>query len=747
MHVLNKRILTFAAFFLMAGILIAYYCGMDNADCFFMLIIAATGAGIYVLIAKKIFIPIMIFFLLLGNFLFINQLYTDFKNIQPHTEYAITGRVCDYPDKSGENARYVLDDIAINDAGNEVSFSKRVLLRTPDHSFSYGDIITFRAVIYRPQGETMPGSFNNQVYLASRFIGFSAYSEKVQKIGYRFMPYEIFVNARALLEENIDLTHSSTTAPIAKAMFLGIKNEIPDEIIDSFSNTGISHILAISGLHIGIIALLLNFLLKKTNLNRDMRFILNILLLVLYASVTGFPISVIRAGLMTIFILIGRWKFHERDTLIFLSAALLLILMVNPVQLFMPGFLLSFGTVFGILCLYPPLKRVLKNKKTETTNPAGKMLCVSVSASAASYPMTAYYFHNIAWIAPLANFIAIPSATIIVIFTGLAAFTAFISVAAGKLLAVVSESFINFIVVTNHFIARSGFSDLHIYRFPVWIGISAFAAIFIASDYFMLRKKMKAIMLSVLFTVTVLLAVVPNTGNKMIITFLDVGYGEATHIQYMDQNILITNATESAAYDIDAYSEENGLTYDLLVLTEGGKSHDDGAIAIIESGRVRGEVCYAKASDDIRETCCDLGIEMREAKKYDKLIDNEDFDLIVLNDQYDALTLLAVWQEKNVCLFSGHSANRSKDITASAPVLRVASEGNEHSVNKSFLQAVKPEYAVISVNDNPYGLPDPNTIQLLQSGGTQVFCTDQNYSVIMTVNQDDTLTMRPMNED
>jgi len=748
MRVLNKRYLTFFVFFLIAGILLAYSLNMKADKAFIFYAILGAGALVYFLAKRKILIPLMLAALCLGNILFIGQMYTDFSKIRPHTEYTITGRVCDYPDKSNPNAQYTLADVEISDGSEDTAFSKRVLLRTPDHSFEYGDIVTFRSAVYIPEGETMPGAFNNRLYLASRGIGFSAYSDTAQKTGYRFMPYGIFVRAREALESNIEKTHSPGTATIAKAMFLGIKNEIPEEITASFSSTGIAHILAISGLHIGIIALLLNFLLKKTRMKRNARFILNISLLILYLSVTGFPVSVVRAGLMASFLLIGRWKFAQRDSLVFLSAAMLAILIADPVQLFMPGFLLSFGTVFGILCLYNPLRRIFQNKKTESLHPAGEMLCVSVSASAASYPMTAYYFNNIALIAPLANFIAVPAATFIVLFTGLSALITFISVSAGKMIAAVSESFIKFVVISNGLISRSGWGSEAIYRFPVGIGSSVFAAIFVASDYFMAKIRIKAIIIAALFGAAALFAALPGINDNLTVTFLDVGYGEALHIAYKDENILVTNATESAAYNVNSYSERNGINYDLLVLTESGRTHYDGALRILKSGAFRGEAVLAAASDDIAETCRDMEIRMREAGKYDKLYNKDGLEITVLNTSYNAISLLVSFRSENVCLLSGHSAKRSEGMVEKAAVLRVASEGNKTSLNPEILRQISPRYAVISVNDNPYGLPDSGTMDLLSEEGIEVFRTDKNYSVIMTVDENNEITMRPMvNED
>ncbi len=749
MRVLNLRYLSFFCLFFMAGIFTAYIFGMEIWDFFWLCLAAGAAALLYIILKKKFLIPILLFFLCLGNFLCMNQLNTDFAGIRQGTDYTVTGRVCDYPDKSSEYARYTLADVTLTDGPNTIDFAKRVQLVTSDKSFAYGDIITFSSRVYPPDGETMPGSFNNRLYLASRYIGFSAFGSDAIKTGYRWMPYELFVHARETLESNIDKTHSQETAPIAKAMFLGIQNEIPDEVYGSFSQTGIVHILSISGLHIGVIALILNLLLKKTRIRRDWRFILNIALLLLYTSITGFPVSVVRASLMTILLLTARWRFMDRDTLIFLSGAMLLTLIFNPVQLFMPGFLLSYGTVFGILCIYPPLRKAVQNKKSEKINGTADLFCVSTAATSASFPLTAYYFNNVALISPLANFYAVPVSSLILIFAGLSALSSCVWEGLGKIFSYFSESAIKFLIIVNNFVSGAEWGNIRTYNFPVWAGISVFAVLFIISDYFMVKIKTKAVAVLLICGFIFLPFISAASSDDSIkITFLDAGNGEAVHIAYNRENILISNATESAAYNVNSYSKRNGFEYDAFILTESNPSHYGGALSIIQNGIVAGEFISHESSDGIAEACRDKGILMRGAQKYDTLWNDGGLRITVQQDTYNALTLLVSYMGENLCLLSGHSAKRSKDLSVSARVLRVASEGGASSLNKSFLETVQPEYAVISVSGtNGYGLPDEGTIDILHSEGVTVYRTDRNYTITMTIDKTGNITMRPMHED
>ena len=107
---------------------------------------------------------------------------------------------------------------------------------------------------------------------------------------------------------------------------------------------------------------------------------------------------------MTIFVIIGRWKFAKRDTLVFLSAALIVTLLGNTAQLFSPGLLMSYGVVFGILCLNPPLTRAFRKIHLDKAK-LDVPLATSCSATASVFPHDRVFFNNIALAAPLANFL------------------------------------------------------------------------------------------------------------------------------------------------------------------------------------------------------------------------------------------------------------------------------------------------------------------------------------------------------
>ena len=156
----------------------------------------------------------------------------------------------------------------------------------------YGDKISFTCKIEQPSAPRNPGTFDEQMYLAGKGAGFSVFQNDAEVMGNRIAWYQYPLLLREKLAENMDMIFSEQSAPVVKAMFLGVKDELPQELRDSFSRTGIAHILAISGLHIAVISYAINFLLKKLRAERRLRFSILICLLLFYATITGFaPVS------------------------------------------------------------------------------------------------------------------------------------------------------------------------------------------------------------------------------------------------------------------------------------------------------------------------------------------------------------------------------------------------------------------------------------------------------------------------
>lgn len=203
---------------------------------------------------------------------------------------------------------------------------------------------------------------------------------------------------------------------IAYALLTGDRRDIDRDLRDAFSATGTAHVLALSGLHVGVIALAL-FVLLSWIPNRWVRFALFALVLGLYVVLTGASPSILRASLMaTLFLLaysIGRIS-HPLNTL---GLAGLIILLIDPSSLFDVGFQLSFGAVGGIILFYGRLYRWIDRRLPllTTSGPVRwvvSLFLLSVTAQLGTFPLIAYYFGHASLLSPLLNIAVVPLITV-----------------------------------------------------------------------------------------------------------------------------------------------------------------------------------------------------------------------------------------------------------------------------------------------------------------------------------------------
>jgi competence protein ComEC len=181
---------------------------------------------------------------------------------------------------------------------------------------------------------------------------------------------------------------SSENASIAYAMLFGEKDGINKNIYNIFSIAGISHILAVSGLHIGVLIAILLLILKKCKASKLVTFITISSILIMYNTICGFSNSVVRASIMAMILLGANLFGKQYDALSSLSLAGIIICLFNPFALFSVGFQLSFACVFAIITLVPTINRGFEKIKFD--NAFTKTLSMSMATSVALIPFCAH---------------------------------------------------------------------------------------------------------------------------------------------------------------------------------------------------------------------------------------------------------------------------------------------------------------------------------------------------------------------
>lgn len=295
-------------------------------------------------------------------------------------------------------------------------------------SLSYGDVIVTTAMAQEVRPPRNPHAFNYKRFLERQNIFHQTYRRSGQwhftgsNEGNRLIAVSHIMRLKALetLESN---NISGRDFAVASALLLGYRDYLDEDLQREFAGAGAMHILCVSGLHVGIIFLVLNLLfgfLNKIPRGRYLKTLLIILLIWFYAGITGFAPSVMRASTMFSFVAIGQT--FSRNTNIYntLAASALVLVLIDPFIISRIGFQLSYIAVISIVSLQPLFYKQLyfKNKILDH---AWGIITVSLAAQLGTGPLALYYFNQFPNYFLLTNLIVIPL-TGLIIKTGIALF-------------------------------------------------------------------------------------------------------------------------------------------------------------------------------------------------------------------------------------------------------------------------------------------------------------------------------------
>jgi len=243
------------------------------------------------------------------------------------------------------------------------------------------------------------------------------------------------------IQSRINKLFSAKSAPIVTALLTGDKTKIPYETKQLFSLSGTAHILAVSGLHVGIIATIIFFLLGFVR-NNWLKFIIFTLMLSAFVIISGLQPSALRAGLMAILFVYAKTLQRHSNPLNIIAIAVLLILIVSPELIYSAGFQMSVAAIAGIFVMLEPIKKMFKLFfKTDNTllNFIISSISLTLSASIIVSPLVAYYFKVYSIVSPLANLLVIPLMTLGMCFSIIALILSYIYMPIAGLYAVSTD--------------------------------------------------------------------------------------------------------------------------------------------------------------------------------------------------------------------------------------------------------------------------------------------------------------------
>ena len=357
-----------------------------------------------------------------------------------------------------------------------------------------------------------PYAFNYRNYLANKQIYHQitlrdiAYESVFHKSGILLQYAEISRNKiKTLFKEN---GIKSDEYNLAVALFLGERQYLSDEIKQSFQNSGAIHILAISGLHIGILLIFLRFLFHpiKKFFGKTTFLFLTILFLWFYAFLTGFSPSVLRAVMMFSFLQIGLELRRATNVYNTLFAAALLLLVFQPNMVFEIGFQMSFAAVLSIVSFYPIFSK-LYHIKHNALKRTIDLFVVSLAAQIGVLPFTLYYFHQFPIYFFLTNLFAIPLLFVVLLFGFALIFSGLSGIVIPSGFSIFSF-LLKSLIFVNQEIASLKFSIINHIRFSDLLFVMVTIGIFVLYTFLKNKNNIKYIFLMLswilLFQLTIL---------------------------------------------------------------------------------------------------------------------------------------------------------------------------------------------------------------------------------------------------
>ena len=564
--------------------------------------------------------------------------------------------------------------------------------------------------------------------------------------------------AKALRDKLAQLWDDPSVLGFLTAELTGDKSLLPKSDYVAMQETGLAHIFAVSGLHCAFLVTLLSLLIPPTH-RRTLCAVASAVL-VFYMLLTGLSPSVARACVMQLFLLSAPLFRRGSDPLTSLAAALTVILLVNPYAVGSVSLQLSFAATLGMVLLSGRLYKSFtgwyrgRNRAVRVALffPAAN-LAATLGALVFTAPLTAYYFNILSLVAPLAGLLAVPAAGYAFMSAFVSALLGLVWTPLGHLAGYVPLLLVKYILWAAHLLLAVPYHAVYFTNvyLRVWLlyVYAAFLGCAVTPD-----GKRKYALASALTVLTLAACLWLNSRWQQYGAFraavLDVGQGESVALCSGSEAALVDCGSSNSYVDAgsvaaDALQSAGIRRLSAMIVTHYHADHTNGLTEVLT--RLPVDTLYLPDIEDeygVRDRLVSLAahqgadvvfvteptrIALGEAvlTVYPPLLTTGD-----LNEQ--GLTALATAGDFDL-LITGDMAGQTEQLLAQTyplpdvEVLVVSHHGSRYSSDESFLRAITPDNAVISVGDNRYGHPAEETLRRLQAVGATVWRTDQQGSI------------------
>lgn len=804
------RSLVFITFFYVLGIVLGRFC-FSVAVSICLLIGALVWVSFNLFFrreARQAFIPILVLFLAAGSLALNLSLQKAVGNIRAFSgeRCTVMGMVEDEPLWRDDDVVFPLrpEKVILQGEEHPVSGTVRVVLRLDpkwgsgadgseggrDKVFpvlSYGQKISLEGMLYEPQARRNPGGFAYRSFLETQGMAAAFYGQASDLSSLGVSP-ELSRFRRTALQVKEKMTGvlkaylPQREGSLLVGMLFGERRTLDPDTERIFRASGVSHLLAVSGLHVGLIAAFIIYVAQRAGFRGWQAFLFSALFLFAYIYICGCQPATLRAFVMILMAMGAVQLGRSNDLPTALAASALVILVYNPLLLFTVGFQLSYAATFSLITFTPVLTEkisLLFSRTVAFLSPAriksiSSLAAVTLAAQLGVIPFTAFYFREISLIALFSNMLILPVMSAVLSVGLAAALLGLLIPPAGSLLNLANYPLLAYILLIAGEMGSLPFAYRVVYPPRIFEMILYYLLLLLLGGGWRLlpplitrvRQRSRPFHFLVLLLVLALIltwsGLPGKAADQLEIVFLDVGQGDAIFIHTPGgQNILIDGGGYPVYRgDIDApgrYVVVPFLEYrrikklDLVVISHPHEDHYGGLLAVLDKFPVEmlvtnADLTESSAYRELLALAETKNISREIVEKGDTIRLGNGINIDVLgpptelfsgatSDANNNSLVLYLRYRKAGALFTGDIEAEAvnyllkEGLLPECRLLKAPHHGGYLDNLRELLECVSPHIVVISVGNNSFGHPHPDVLSTLQEYNVHLYRTDLHGAV------------------
>lgn len=620
----------------------------------------------------------------------------------------------------------------------------------------YGDLVEIKGEYSAPEVARNYKGFDYSQYLKTLNIYGTIKVEEAKIINKnQLLPILISINnIKEKMIDNANRNMPKRTANLLLGILIGERDNIQEDIIESFRTANLSHILAVSGAHTSYIILGITDLISKSKTPKRIGYIITIINLLIFIIITGASYSVVRACIMAIVVIGAKICYRKENFFTSICISLIIILIQNPFAINDIGLKLSFMGTAGIVIFNKSITNFFIKLKIKQK--IAEALSVTFSAQLMIMPITILNFNTISLTFFISNILASPLLGIIIIFGFISIFISSILNPISKVLFLILHIFLELLILVSKVTEKIPGSSILVKTPNILFAIVYYILILFFNYFFVIKqnptrrfhKKIIKIItiknikngfkvIAVVFLIMLLLTRIVRIINPTLkIYFIDVGQGDSTLIVTPKNKKILIDGGEGKTNVLFQYLLDRRINkIDYIIISHFDSDHCNGLIEIIEKMRVENIVMskQSKESEEykkILEIIKQKNIKVSSVKAEDKIIIEKNLYTKILNPaekfefqdlNNNAIVAKLVYKNFSM-LFTGDIEKAEENLAKKyknelkSTILKVAHHGSKTSTSEEFLKYVEPQIALIGVGENnKFGHPNQITIEKLKN--------------------------------